>query len=113
MTSVIKVLGVRVEETLLLPDDARTGCLETLLEELAAKRHQDLYDCFDEYEACLRRRTDVYRLPGNKARIYAYCNALGIETHENKRDYCDAKHWNLDNALALQPLKQFLRSLTP
>lgn len=62
---------------------------------LTAKPHQDLYDCFDEFEACLHRRRDVYRLPGDKARVYAYCNALGIETRENKRDYCDAKHWNL------------------
>ena len=36
---------------------------------------------------------------------------LGIETHEKKRDYCDEKHWDLDNAPALQPLKRFLRSL--
>ncbi len=111
LTTIIGELGVRVEKNFLFPDDTRAGCLETLLEELAVKLHQDLYSCFDEYEACLRLRGG-YQLPGDKARVYAYCNALGIETCEKRRDYCSVKHWNLDNAPTLQPLKKFLRSLT-
>lgn len=111
LTEIIRKLGVRVEKTFMLPDDDRPGSLETLLEELAVKPHRNLYSCFEKYEECLRK--DDYRLPSGKARVYAYCNALGIETHEDKRDYCDAKHWNLDKAPALEPLKQFLRSLTP
>ena len=112
LTRIIENLGVRVEKTFLLPDDVRTGCLETLLEELAVRPHQELYNCFEKYQACLQLLNTGYELPDEKARVYAYCNALGIETHEKKRDYCDAKHWNLDNAPALQPLKQFLQSLT-
>lgn len=71
--------------------------------------HQKIYNCFKDYEGCLHR--NGYRIPGGKAMIYAYCNALDIETQPSRRDYCDAKHWNLDNATALQPLKQFLQSL--
>ena len=112
LTKTIKELGIRVEKTFLLPDNAGTGCLETLLEKIAVKPHQDIYNCFNEYEACLRLRNTNYRLPGDKARVYAYCSALGVESHQDKRDYCDTRHWNLDNAPVLQPLKRFLQSLT-
>lgn len=111
LTEVIAEMGISVEKTFLLPDNARPGCLETLLQDIAVERHHEIYRCFENYEACLRR--DHYRLPDGKARVYAYCSALGIETHQNRRHYCDARYWNLDHAPALQPLKEFLQSLAP
>ena len=45
-----------------------------------------------------------------KARIYAYCEALGVETNAKKRDYRDSAYWNLDTP-ALEPLRAFLRGL--
>lgn len=110
LTRIIAEIGVSVEKTFLLPDNARPGCLETLLQDIAVTPHQKIYSCFNEYEACLRK--DQYELPDGKARVYAYCSALGIQTKPIRRDYRDAKHWNLD-AEALQPLKHFLQSLAP
>ncbi len=72
--------------------------------------HQIICQCFNEYEACLSNCGSAYVLPNKKAKIYAYCEALGTETNAKKRDYGDPAYWNLD-APALDPLKEFLRSL--
>ena len=48
--------------------------------------------------------------PVAKGRIYAYCEALGIETHAARRDYSDPSCWDLGTP-ALEPLKQFLVGL--
>ena len=63
LTRIIENLGVRVEKTFLLPDDVRTGCLETLLEELAVRPHQELYNCFEKYQACLHFSTPATNFP--------------------------------------------------
>lgn len=94
----------------LLPNNNAPGCLETLLEQIAVSDHRVIYQCFQEYEACLLSRNRSYRLPNPKARIYAYCEALDIETHEERRDYADSLHWDL-NSVALKPLKEFLSNL--
>jgi hypothetical protein len=94
----------------LLPNNSAPGCLETLLEQIAVSAHRVIYECFQEYEACLLSRNRSYRLPNPKARIYAYCEALDLETHEKRRDYGDSLHWDLSNA-SLNPLKEFLSTL--
>lgn len=96
--------------TFLLPNNSDPGCLETLLEAMAVKSHRAIYECFNGYRDCLEGHDVGYHMPDAKARIYAYCNALGIEAQPTKRDYADPNHWNLD-APELEPLKQFLRSL--
>lgn len=106
----ISSLSLPVSEVFLIPDNERPGCLEVLLEGLAVSPHHVIYDCFDRYERCVRLHSGQYALPGRKARIYAYCEALRIEKHANKRDYCDAEHWDLDAAI-IGPLKEFLLSL--
>lgn len=58
----------------------------------------------------MRTHDTSYRPTAPKGRIYAYCEALGIETNASKRDYANASHWNLD-ARELEPLKRFLTSL--
>lgn len=101
-------LGLPVNRVFLIPDDERPGCLETILEEITATQHRDFYECFSRYEECVRNLSESYRLPGHKARIYAFCEAVENGPQERKRDYGNANHWNLD-APVLDPLKDFLR----
>ena len=42
--------------------------------------HEAVYRCFDDYEACLRGLDRNYTTPGAKARIFAYCEAVGAVT---------------------------------
>ena len=99
-----------IDRLFLLPNHEDAGCLETLLEQIAVSEHRVVYDCFQQYEDCLRRHSSSYVVPNPKARIYAYCEALDIETNASRRDYEDPSHWDLD-AGALGPLKRFLRDL--
>ena len=99
---------LRLDDLFLLPDDTRSGELETLLEEIAHPCHRAIHRCFSGYLKCLQQAEHGYIVPDPKARIYAYCEALGIETHGKKRDYGDTKYWDVD-AAALDPLKAFLR----
>ena len=94
----------------LLPNDSEPGCLETLLEAMAEAPHGVVYNCLDQYGHCVRSHNSKYGLPDAKARIYAYCEALGIQTKPDERDYRNSDYWNM-NAPAVDPLKQFLRSL--
>jgi len=105
----IDSLGLPVEKTFLLPDNTDPGDLETLLERMAPPAHEAVYRCFDDYEACLRRHDPAYTVPNRKARVYAYCEAVGAETGPNK-DYDKAEHWNAAAPL-LKPLRRFLRSM--
>lgn len=100
---------LRMDDLFLLPDNARPGALETLLEDIAHPRHRTIHRCFSGYLKCLQQAERGYIVPEPKARIYAYCEALGIETRGEKRDYGDAERWSLD-APALEPLKAFLRA---
>ena len=79
------------------------------LEEMAVSDHRVVYDCLKKYEDCLLSN-GKYQLPNPKGRIYAYCEALNIETHPSKRNYGDSEYWDL-NTPALEPLEQFLRDL--
>ena len=103
-------LGLPIERVFLMPNDDKQGRLETLLEQIAAPAHQAIYGCFDTYENCLRDLDEKYTTPPGKARIYAYCEAIGAETGSDKKYDC-TEHWDL-KASALEPLKKFLRGLT-
>ena len=102
-------LGLPVDRFFLFPNHGDSGSLEILLEEMAVADHHVLYDCFDGYESCLQEY-GKYQTPDPKGRIFAYCEALGIETHAAKRDYSDSSFWDLDTP-ALDPLNQFLVGL--
>lgn len=99
-------LALPVSRSFLLPNDQDSGCLETLLQRLAVDEHRVIYDCFAHYEQCLRDSASNYELPHVKGKIYAYCEALGIE----ERDYTDTQFWNLE-AAEIEPLKLFLQGL--
>lgn len=108
-------LGLPIEDShcFLLPNNRDAGDLETLLERISAAEHRAVYDCFEEYENCLRTRSmsRPYHVPDQKAKIYAYCSANGIETQPKKRNYGDGNYWDLE-ARAVRPLTEFLRSLS-
>ena len=93
----------------LLPDDTNAGDLETLLEQIAPARHQALYGCLDDYAACVGKLDRNYTPPGQKARVYAYCEAVGARTGAD-RDYGAGEHGN-PGAGALAPLRRFLSEM--
>lgn len=102
-------LNLPVERSFLLPDDVTPGNLETLLEQMAPAAHRVVYTCFDQYEECLSTPGRDYTTPNRKARVYAYCDAVGAETGPDK-NYADAMHW--DPAIpGLEALRDFLRDL--
>lgn len=115
----VRRLGLPIERSFLLPDNAAGGDLETLLEQMAPAAHEAVYRCFDQYEECLRtaranrgaplREDRDYQIPNRKARVYAYCHVVGARTGPVK-NYDDASHW--DPAVSgLEPLRRFLRDL--
>lgn len=100
-------LELSVFDTFLLPNNRDPGCLEDVLEGLAVDDHRAIYECLANYEKCLMDCEPVYRPPRAKGKIYAYCEALEIETRDRERDYTDDRYWDLE-AAELEPLKQFL-----
>lgn len=109
LTREVRRLGLPIERSFLLPDNTGEGDLETLLEQMAPAAHQGVYRCFHQYEECLRRTDRDYTTPNRKARVYAYCQAVGAKPGPDK-NYADATHW--DPAVpGLEPLRRFLRNL--
>ena len=104
-------LPLRQEQVFLLPDNSRCGSLETLLEELTIPEHRTIFDCLDAYGACLKKSSKNYFPPPGKGRIYAYCEALGVEPNGSNRDYLDSEIWDF-KAPRLKPLSTFLCSLS-
>lgn len=104
---------LHVDGVFFLPDNESGGCLEDLLQMISLQEHSVVYDCFADYEDCLRRTNPSYRLPRLKGRIYAYCESVGGINEMKSRDNpvltaCrDASFWDLE-APAVQPLIHFL-----
>ena len=106
-------------EVFLFPNNNDKGALEDLLEKIIEKNNQPIFDCWNEYENCLKTRTIKGRtkpltVPDKKAKIFGYLEALlGTTKKEKKkikeeeRDYKNREHWNLDSDY-LVPLKEFL-----
>ncbi len=105
--------GAEVAGVFLLPNDTNEGTLEDLLESISADR--GVYECFEQYEECLRGKNSEYKQPGMKAKIYAYWKARGAKTRrkafganpcDRERNYSDENIWDLESP-ALQPLRDF------
>jgi hypothetical protein len=100
-------------EIFLLPSDDSPGELEDLLLDIINTKNAGIFTCFDEYLKCLERKPLGYKVPSNKAKIYAYLDAMAHTREEEKkvkeefRNYINADHWRLNHA-ALNPLKDFL-----
>jgi len=106
----------------LFPDHQRDGEIETLLEEIICHENQVIFDCWTDFENCLRQHetpstvSGKFTTPANKTKIYAYVKTLVGESDSEKekikdrnRDYRNPNHWNLDPAHPpLKPLKEFL-----
>ncbi|GAB4046316.1 DUF3226 domain-containing protein [Spirosoma litoris] len=106
----------------LFPDHQRNGEIETLLEEIICVDNQVIFDCWKDFENCLKQHntpstlSGKFTTPANKTKIYAYVETLVGETDSEKekikdrnRDYRNKSHWNLDpNHPPLKPLKEFL-----
>ncbi len=105
----VRRLGQPIERSFLLPDNTGGGDLETLLEQMAPAAHQGVYGCLDQYEKCLRTADRNYRTPNRKARVHAYCDAVGAKSGPDK-NYADATHWD-PSVPGLEPLRRFLRDL--
>lgn len=100
-------LSLSLDAVFLVPDNRSLGNIETLLEAMAPERHRPIHECFAQYRECLKGISPEYDLPNLKARIFAYCEAVGNGPKERDRDFGNAAHWNLDSP-ALDPLKAFL-----
>ncbi len=106
-------------ELFLLPTNRADGNLETLLERLIHPDHQPVVDCFTKYEDCLRGLFSpsglAYRIPTDKAKIYAYVESMPLTDEERKKHksrgatkyFSNPTYWNLDGA-DVQPLREFL-----
>jgi hypothetical protein len=108
----------------LLPDDNRNGELENLLEEIIHPNNQTIFDCWNEYEKCLKNQENPTRtghkftIPAKKSKIYSYLEVLMGESDaekelvkDPKRDFTNQNHWILDDNQkpVLKPLKAFLQ----
>lgn len=100
----------------LWPNNASSGDLESVLENIYNSEQQQFFDCWQTYETCLRA-SGHYHLPNRKGKIFAYLESMLGHTESqrdsiskpDKRDFLNKNHWNLDPAQPpLQPLKVFL-----
>lgn len=111
-------------EVFLLPTNSADGNLEDLLAHLIQPEHQQVLECFNAYETCMRGCTapngQRYRLPVEKSRFFAYIEAMPLTGAERKAQksrggnkfFGNAAYWNLD-APAIQPLRDFLNQHLP
>ena len=94
-----------------IPNNEDSGCLEDLLNRIIAEKHAIVFECFERYQKCLDTNGD-YCLPNNKAKIYAYCEAIlggkSKKIKERERDYLDMELWDLSNDYLI-PLKEFIK----
>jgi hypothetical protein len=106
-------------ELFLFPNNKDDGALEDLLEQIINFQNKPVFDCWQQFEACLPTKTDCTRnpltIPAKKSKIYAYLEVLHGETNREKesikdpnRNFKNPQHWDL-NASALHPLKDFLQ----
>ena len=98
-------------ELFLFPNNHSHGELESLLCQIINKNHKIIFDCFDQYQECLKGNPN-YRIPNLKSKIYAYLETLLPKRQsemikDSKRNFKNPNHWNLDDPY-LNPLKNFL-----
>lgn len=106
-------------EIFLWPNNKDSGDLETVLENIINPINKPVFDCWDNYENCLKSKTIEGRdtpltTPASKTKIYGYLEALLGESKSQKkkikelnRDYQNIEHWDLDSDY-LNSLDSFL-----
>lgn len=106
-------------EIFLWPNNKDSGDLEMVLENIINPINKPVFDCWDNYENCLKSKTIEGRdipltTPASKTKIYGYLEALLGESKSQKknikernRDYQNIEHWDLDSDY-LNSLDSFL-----
>lgn len=101
------------------PNNNDDGEVETLMESAARRDlHQVFFDCFEDYEKCVSGVKDksgqpLYNTPNRKGKLHTYINAQKLSSKLRRKlgagDWLfgNSAYWDL-NAVALQPLKEFL-----
>jgi len=100
-----RVLGGIDLPVFLFPNDESDGDLEDVLMQIIAPENRDIFACFEDYKQCLKKCNPEYTSPDDKAKVYAYKEAVGAL--QKRDDQFDSKYWNYDHP-ALDPLKDFL-----
>lgn len=104
-------LGVSFE-LFLFPNNHDDGDVESCFEIMMLPEHQQIMDCFHDFEMCLGQE---YVHPNRKGRCFTYISSMQMS--KTKRDrlgsgqwiFENNNYWNI-NAAGLLPLKQFLRN---
>ena len=94
----------------LFPNNKEPGEIEDLLMEIVVAEHKKVFDCFEDYKKCLKRKNVDYELPDIKGKVYSYKEATGIFKKEKKEkeNYFRPKYWDFQNPF-LDPLKVFIK----
>jgi hypothetical protein len=120
----IEDYALSLDGIFLFPDNKNDGALEDLLEKIINPVNQPVFDCWEDYETCLRecaskKTGKELTTPAKKSKIYGYLEVLTGRTQGEKkkikdpnRDFTNSDHWNLD-ADFLTPLKSFLLKYLP
>lgn len=98
-------------DTFLFPNNNDSGDIEDLLLNIFNTKYQDIFDCLNAYESCLKKNSN-YKIPIKKGKIYGFLDAVLSEKEEDKakdkkRDFLNYDHWDLNHDY-IQPLKEFL-----
>lgn len=88
----------------LFPDNKSKGRLEDLLVKMVKPEHKEIFKCFEAYKQCLTNTNQGYAHPDDKAKVYAYKEALDIVKLKNP---FDPNYWDFSSD-ALRPLEKFL-----
>ncbi len=116
-TNLIKKNSISMD-IFLFPNNQDDGDLETFLENTINKSHQEIFTCWQNYEACISNISGTdYTIPAKKSKIYSFLECLLPNTKTGKdlvkdpnRDYANKDHWELDNLQNsyVSSLKSFL-----
>lgn len=103
-------------ELFLWPNNKDNGDFELLLSKVINTKHQCLLDCYDDFEANVRKHDpneEKYVTPGRKGKMYTY-ETLHKGLKEIEKDikagywqFDNPEYWNLDDD-HLKPLVEFL-----
>lgn len=94
-----------------LPNHQENGTIEDLLEKIINKKHDQIFECWNEFENCLSKDKSL-SIPAKKSKIYSYLECLNEKDNcsDRNRDFKNEYLWeirNLENPY-ISKLKNFL-----
>lgn len=106
----LKKFNIKDENIFLLPNNKDTGCLETILINIAVRK--EIIKCFDEYANCISSLDNI-KIPIDKSKVFAYLESIKKynkdDIKEENRNYMDKDIWDIEN-IYLNELKSFLNN---